>query len=75
MSGSGPGRFRTRLVPGSDHEVQDASKDIEKENHKDPYQLVTSLKVTPNDIDQGNQGEQDSDGGQDYDEKNLPGTN
>jgi hypothetical protein len=63
MGQSGFGSSRVHFLLPSYQKVQDTSEDIEKNDQQDPYQLVITLKVTPDDVDQGNQRQQDSNGG------------
>jgi hypothetical protein len=38
----------------ADQKIQDTSEDVEKEDHKDPNEFVIALKLTADDIYQGN---------------------
>ena len=52
-------RFCANFLMSSQGEIQYASKDVEKEDYQDPDQFVISLKIAPDDIDQGDERKQD----------------
>ena len=55
-------RFCANFLMSSQREIQNASKDVEKDDYQDPDQFVIALKIAPDDIDQGDEREQDPNG-------------